>query len=80
MVDAELIPGSLMGGFESIRIEYPDLCWNAGIDGTVILFIDISESGEATDVRVTRGIGGGCMFPFPGGYGGLPWRKLFGAH
>ena len=36
------------------------MCWNSGIDGTVTLFLDIDENGEPTDVKVSRGIGGGC--------------------
>jgi len=58
--DEEIIPGSLTGGFDSLRIEYPDMCWTARIDGTVTLFIDIDEGGEPIDVKVMRGIGGGC--------------------
>jgi TonB family protein len=53
-------PGELKRGAGSLRIEYPDMCWNAGIDGTVILYIDIGDDGDPVDAKITRGIGGGC--------------------
>jgi len=55
-----ITPGLLAEGMDALNIEYPDMCWNARIDGTVTLFIDIDENGEPTDVKVNRGIGGGC--------------------
>lgn len=56
----ELIPGSFSQDKEQLFIEYPDRCHDLRIDGTVQIFIDIEESGEVSDSKVMRGIGGGC--------------------
>ena len=45
VVDEELTPGSLSGGCESIRIEYPDLYWNAGMDGIVRILFRVDMVG-----------------------------------
>lgn len=53
-------PGSLKRGPDAMHIDYPDMCWNSDIGGTVVLHIDIGDEGEVLDVKVNRGIGGGC--------------------
>lgn len=55
-----VLPGSFSNGKSQLFVEYPDRCYEAGIEGAVEITIDIRETGEIIDARVTRGIGGGC--------------------
>ncbi len=55
-----LFPGDFKNGPNEEFINYPEMAYRAGIEGTVELYVDISETGEVTDVKVTRGIGAGC--------------------
>lgn len=49
-------------GYEAIykKIVYPELAKKAGIQGKVYLLVYINESGSVDDVKVVKGIGGGC--------------------
>lgn len=40
--------------------EYPPSCKRAGIEGTVYISFVVSKSGQVTNAKVVRGIGGGC--------------------
>jgi periplasmic protein TonB len=57
---------SYPGGDESrIRflqenIKYPQMARESGIQGTVYVTFVVEKSGRVTDVKVLRGIGGGC--------------------
>ncbi|MCF8235154.1 MAG: energy transducer TonB [Bacteroidales bacterium] len=42
------------------NIEYPQLANESGIQGRVFVTFVVERNGEITDVRVLRGIGGGC--------------------
>ncbi|MFW5974866.1 MAG: energy transducer TonB [Bacteroidota bacterium] len=42
------------------NIEYPQLARESGIQGTVYVTFVVETDGSITDVRVLRGIGGGC--------------------
>lgn len=42
------------------NIEYPQLARESGIQGTVYLTFVVEKNGSVTDVRILRGIGGGC--------------------
>ncbi len=42
------------------NIEYPQLARESGIQGTVYVTFVVEKDGSVTDVRVLRGIGGGC--------------------
>ncbi len=42
------------------NIEYPQLARESGIQGTVFVTFVVEKNGDITDVRVLRGIGGGC--------------------
>ncbi|MCF8230976.1 MAG: energy transducer TonB [Bacteroidales bacterium] len=44
----------------SNNIEYPQLARESGIEGTVYVTFVVEKDGSITDVRVLRGIGGGC--------------------
>lgn len=50
------------GGLPAIYklITYPDIAKRAGIQGKVYLMAFINESGGVDDVKVIKGIGGGC--------------------
>jgi len=52
----------LIGGLEGLqnRLEYPASCRSAGIEGRVFVQLLVSKEGRQSDVRVVRGIGGGC--------------------
>lgn len=42
------------------NIKYPQLARESGIQGTVYVTFVVETNGRVTDVRVLRGIGGGC--------------------
>ncbi|MEM7160810.1 MAG: energy transducer TonB [Bacteroidota bacterium] len=42
------------------NIEYPSLARDAGISGTVFVTFVVGKDGSINDVKVLRGIGGGC--------------------
>ncbi|HPE35252.1 MAG TPA: energy transducer TonB [Bacteroidales bacterium] len=42
------------------NIKYPQLARESGIQGTVYVTFVVETDGKVTDVRVLRGIGGGC--------------------
>ena len=54
------------GGFEAMlkflkaNIKYPVEAWSAGIQGTVFVQFVVSETGKISNVKLLRGIGGGC--------------------
>ncbi|MGD8779983.1 MAG: energy transducer TonB [Ignavibacteria bacterium] len=58
---AETMPAP-EGGLEAIykNIKYPRLAQEAGIEGKVYLLAFIDENGSVKDVKVVKGIGGGC--------------------
>ncbi len=52
-----------IGGFDAIHenLRYPELARRAGIEGTVILYVQIDEQGEVVDMRVIKSMGdSGC--------------------
>ncbi len=42
------------------NIKYPQMAKESGIQGTVYVTFVVEKNGSVTDVRVLRGIGGGC--------------------
>lgn len=42
------------------NIKYPQMARESGIQGTVYVTFVVERSGAVTDVRILRGIGGGC--------------------
>ncbi|MHB8578585.1 MAG: energy transducer TonB [Ignavibacteriaceae bacterium] len=58
---AQVMPQPV-GGIASIykHIKYPEMAKNAGVEGKVYLLIYIDENGRVNDVKVLKGIGGGC--------------------
>src|SRR5690606_3495964 len=61
----EEMPG-FPGGEEALfkflgdNIKFPAMAKDAGITGTVYITFVVKEDGSVQDVRVLRGIGGGC--------------------
>lgn len=59
-------PPSFPGGdearirFLSENIRYPQMARESGIQGTVFVTFVVERDGSVTDVRILRGIGGGC--------------------
>jgi protein TonB len=57
---------SFPGGEEALfkylaqNIKYPQIAKEAGITGRVFVNFVIDKEGNVTDVKVLRGIGGGC--------------------
>lgn len=51
-----------VGGIEAImkKISYPNIAKQAGLEGKVILLAYINEQGGVDDVKVVKGVGGGC--------------------
>jgi len=41
-------------------LRYPEIARESGVQGKVVLEFVVNEEGEAIDVKVRRGIGGGC--------------------
>ena len=58
---AEKMPEPV-GGLGEVykKIEYPRVAKQAGIEGKVFVLAFINESGGVDDVKVLKGIGGGC--------------------
>lgn len=42
------------------NIKYPQIARESGIQGTVYVTFVVEKDGRVTDIRVLRGIGGGC--------------------
>lgn len=42
------------------NIKYPELAKDAGISGRVFVSFVVEKDGSVTDIRILRGIGGGC--------------------
>lgn len=61
VVFAEKMP-SPAGGIESImkKINYPTVAKKTGIEGKVYVLVYINETGGVDNVKVIKGIGGGC--------------------
>jgi protein TonB len=90
---AEEMPSFLGGDIERLKfltdnIKYPQLAEENGIKGTVYVQFVVDTKGNITDVKVLRGIGGGCdeeavrvikMMPqwHPGKQNGVAVRVLF---
>lgn len=53
---------SLQGGLAALQnsISYPEMARRAGIEGRVHVQFVVDEQGRPSEVRVIRGIGGGC--------------------
>ncbi|MFD2531854.1 energy transducer TonB [Gracilimonas halophila] len=58
---AEFMP-KMEGGLEALYndIKYPELAKRNGIEGIVIAEFIITEKGKIEDLKIVRGIGGGC--------------------
>jgi len=55
-------PATPVGGLEGImkKASYPDLAIKTRTEGKVYVLVLINESGNVDDVKVVKGIGGGC--------------------
>jgi TonB family protein len=42
------------------NIRYPQMAKESGIQGTVYISFNVDEKGQVSDVKILRGIGGGC--------------------
>jgi protein TonB len=51
-----------VGGLSTIysKIEYPEIAKRAGVEGKVYVLAFINEDGGVDDVKVIKGLGGGC--------------------
>jgi protein TonB len=51
-----------VGGLPAIYqlIKYPEVAKRAGLEGKVYVLAFINENGDVDDVKVVKGIGGGC--------------------
>jgi len=58
---AEVMPEPV-GGLEAIvkHIVYPEIAKKAGLSGKLYLLIYVDEKGQVDDVKVIKGLGGGC--------------------
>lgn len=58
---AEVMP-SPVGGLEAVvrKIVYPEIAKKAGLAGKLYLLIYVDEKGKVNDVKVIKGLGGGC--------------------
>src|SRR5690606_33780813 len=52
----------LIGGLQGVgaKVRYPELAKRAGIEGRVTVQFVVDKQGNARDVEILRGIGGGC--------------------
>ncbi|MGE5683005.1 MAG: energy transducer TonB [Bacillota bacterium] len=58
---AEVMPEPV-GGLPAIykKIVYPNIAKSAGLEGKVYLLVFVNENGGVDNVKVIKGIGGGC--------------------
>ena len=58
---AETMPAPV-GGLEAVvkKIIYPEIAKKAGLSGKLYLLIYVDEQGRVDDVKVIKGLGGGC--------------------
>jgi len=51
-----------IGGLSAIykKVVYPEIAQKAGVQGKVYLLAFINENGGVDDVKIIKGIGGGC--------------------
>ena len=42
------------------KIQYPSLAQQSGIQGTVFVQFVVLKTGEISNIKILRGIGGGC--------------------
>ncbi|MDA3860516.1 MAG: energy transducer TonB [Melioribacteraceae bacterium] len=58
---AEVMPEPI-GGIGAIikSIKYPEMARRSGVEGKVYVLAHVNENGIAEDVKLVRGIGGGC--------------------
>ncbi len=58
---AEVMPEPVEGLANLMKkINYPQIARSAGIEGRVIAMAYINEEGRVDDVKIIKGIGGGC--------------------
>lgn len=55
-------PGGMgeLGKFLGKKLKYPSTATEMGIEGTVVLTFVVSKTGAISNIKVIRGIGGGC--------------------
>ncbi len=88
--DDPIFPGGEKGLFKFLgdNIEYPRIAAEIGVSGVVHLTFVVEKDGSITDIKIVRGIGGGCdeeavrvvkMMPrwTPGKQRGKPVRVQF---
>ncbi len=58
---AEEMPAPI-GGLKALysKISYPEIARKSGIEGKVYVIAFVNENGEVDNVKVLKGIGGGC--------------------
>lgn len=58
---AEVMPAPV-GGLEAVvkKIVYPEIAKKAGLAGKLYLLVYVDEKGQVNDVKVIKGLGGGC--------------------
>ncbi len=58
---AEVMPEPVNGMVELIKqVKYPEIAKKAGLEGKVFAMAYVDEKGNVTDVKIIKGIGGGC--------------------
>lgn len=58
---AEVMPEPVNGLAELVKqVKYPEIAKKSGIEGKVYAMAYVDEKGTVTDVKIIKGIGGGC--------------------
>ncbi|REL25031.1 energy transducer TonB [Rhodohalobacter sp. SW132] len=55
-----MVPATFAAGAGGLSIEYPDACYNEGIEGVVLIHLDIRNDGELINAQIEDGIGSSC--------------------
>ena len=55
-----VVATDILGAYLSENIDYPAMAADAGIQGVVYVSFVVDKDGQVKDVKVLRGIGGGC--------------------
>ncbi len=58
---AEMMPEPVNGIAEMMKqVKYPEIAKKAGLEGKVFAMAYVDENGNVNDVKIIKGIGGGC--------------------
>lgn len=55
-----MVPATFAAGAGDLSITYPDACYEEGVEGSVLVHLDIRNDGELINAQIERGIDSNC--------------------